>query len=57
MLQSQDFETIDDVVLFCSPECLEQLQTKQLLGKIDERLIGIVVDESHCVVTALVSRI
>ena len=38
-------------VVYCSPETLENIRSKQLLLRMDDRLIGIVVDESHCVVS------
>ena len=38
-------------VVYCSPETLENIQSKQFLVKMDDRLVGIVVDESHCVVS------
>ena len=38
-------------VVYCSPETLESIQSKQFLLRMDDRLIGIVVDESHCVVS------
>ena len=38
-------------VVYCSPETLENIRSKQFLLRIDNRLIGIVVDESHCVVS------
>ena len=37
-------------VVYYSPETLENNRSKQLLLRMDNRLIGIVVDESHCVV-------
>ena len=38
-------------VVYCSPETLENIRSKQFLLRMDDRLIGIVVDESHCVVS------
>ena len=38
-------------VVFCSPETLENIRSKQFLLRMEDRLIGIVVDESHCVVS------
>ena len=38
-------------VVYCSPETLENIRSKQFFLKKDDRLIGIVVDESHCVVS------
>ena len=38
-------------VVYCSPETLENIRSKQFLLRMDNRLIGIVVDESHCVVS------
>ena len=38
-------------VVYCSPEALENIRSKQFLLRMDDRLIGIVVDESHCVVS------
>ena len=37
-------------VAFVSPEYLMELVNKQFLHKISDRIIGVVVDESHCVV-------
>ena len=34
-------------VFYCSPETLENIRSKQFLLRMDNRLIGIVVDESH----------
>ena len=38
-------------VVYCSPETLENIRSKQFLLRMDNRLIGIVVDESHCIVS------
>ena len=38
-------------VVYCSQETLENIRSKQFLLRMDNRLIGIVVDETHCVVT------
>ena len=38
-------------VVYCNPETLENIRSKQFLLRIDNRLIEIVVDESHCVVS------
>ena len=38
-------------VVYCSPETLENIRSKQFLLRMDDRLIGIVVDESHWVVS------
>ena len=38
-------------VVYCSLETLENIRSKQFLLRMDDRLIGIVVDESHCVVS------
>ena len=37
-------------IIFTSPEILELLPAKRLLQSLENRLIGIVVDESHCAV-------
>lgn len=37
-------------IIFSSPEVMESLPAKRLLQRLEKRLIGIVVDESHCVV-------
>ena len=38
-------------VLYCSPKTLENIRSKQLFLRMDNRLIGIVVEKSHCVVS------
>ena len=38
-------------VLYCSPETLENIRSKKFLLRKDNRLIGIVVEKSHCVVS------
>ena len=38
-------------VVYCSLETLENIRSKQFLLRMDDQLIGIVVDESHCVVS------
>ena len=38
-------------VVFSSPECLENISFKLFLSRMDDRLLGIIVDESHCVVS------
>ena len=40
-------------VVDCSPETLENIRSKQILLRMDNRLIGIVVDESHCAVSLI----
>ena len=37
-------------VLYCSPETLENIRSKKFFLRMDNRLIGIVVEKSHCVV-------
>ena len=41
---------IETDVAFMSPEYLIELVSKQFLHKLSDRIIGMVVDESHCVV-------
>ena len=52
-LESSNIETLQSRckydVLFSSPEILESFPAKILLQKLDSRIIGLVVDESHCV--------
>ena len=38
-------------VLYCSPETLENIRSKKFFLRMDNRLIGIVVEKSHCVVS------
>ena len=38
-------------VVYCSLETLENIRSKQFLLRMDDRLIGIVVGESHCVLS------
>ena len=38
-------------VVYCSPETLENIRSKQFLLRMDSRLIGIVVDELHFIVS------
>ena len=40
-------------IIFSSPEVMESLTAKRLLQRQEKRLIGIVVDESHCVMNWL----
>lgn len=40
----------DVEIMFSSPEVLESLPAKIFLQNLEKRLVGIVVDESHCVV-------
>ncbi|EDO47266.1 predicted protein [Nematostella vectensis] len=50
LCKEENSKTVDETeVVFCSPEMLEHLEAKRLLSKLDHRLPGIVVDESHCV--------
>ena len=35
-------------VLYCSPETLENIRSKYFFLRMDNRLIGIVVEKSHC---------
>ncbi|EDO46405.1 predicted protein [Nematostella vectensis] len=50
LCKEENSKTVDETeVVFCSPEMLEPLEAKRLLSKLDHRLLGIVVDESHCV--------
>ena len=37
-------------VFYCSPETLENIRSKYFFLRIDNRLIGIVVEKSHCLV-------
>ena len=45
-----DRQTLETDVAFVSPECLVELVSKQFLHKLIDRIIGVVVDESHCIV-------
>ena len=38
-------------VLYRSPETLENIRSKKFFLRVDNRLIGIVVEKSHCVVS------
>ena len=38
-------------VLYRSPETLENIRSKKFFSRMDNRLIGIVVEKSHCVVS------
>ena len=38
-------------VLYCSPETFENIRSKYFLLRMDDRLIGIVVEKSHCLVS------
>ena len=38
-------------VFYCSPETLENIRSKKFFLRMDNRLIGIVVEKSHCVVS------
>ena len=38
-------------VLFCSPETLENIRSKYFFLRMDNRLIGIVMEKSYCVVS------
>ena len=38
-------------VLYCSPETLENIRSKYFFLRMDNRLIGIVVEKSHCLVS------
>ena len=38
-------------VLYCSPETLENIRSKCFFLRMDNRLIGIVVEKSHCLVS------
>ena len=38
-------------VLYCSPETLENIRPKYFFLRMDNRLIGIVVEKSHCLVS------
>ena len=38
-------------VLYCSPETLENIRSKYFFLRMDNRLIGIVVAKSHCLVS------
>lgn len=53
-LESSNIETLHNEckyeIIFSSPEVLECFPAKILLQKLESRIIGIVVDESHCVV-------
>ena len=44
-------------VLYRSPETLENIRSKKFFLRMDNRLIGIVVEKSHCVVSELVGLI
>ena len=53
-LESSNIETLHNEckyeIMFSSPEVLKSFPTKILLQKLELRIIGIVVDESHCVI-------
>ena len=53
-LDASNFEALHNGcnynVLFSSPKILESLEAKVLLQKLESRIIGLVVDESDCVV-------
>ena len=38
-------------VLYCSPETLENIRSKYFFLRMDNRLIGIVVEKSHCLMS------
>ena len=38
-------------VPYCSPETLKNIRFKKFFSRMDNRLIGIVVEKSHCVVS------
>ena len=40
-----------EVLLYCSPETLENIRSKKFFLRMDNRLIGIVLEKSHCVVS------
>ena len=40
-------------VVYFSPETLENILSKQILLRMDNRLIGVVMDESHCAVSLI----
>ena len=43
-------EACDFEILYASPEMLDDQETRTLLQQYSIRLVGIVIDESHCVV-------
>ena len=38
-------------VLYCSPESLENIRSKKFFLRMDDRLIGIVIEKSNCIVS------
>ena len=47
----KELKNAEELYFYCSPETLENIRSKYFFLRMDNRLIGIVVEKSHCLVS------